>query len=84
MITGAIAMTVQATYYDALRADPPTQALHRHVRALLDGGYAWEQVIRDLEGLYVHLQAEGPEAQRDAVADVLDSLAGWSSPSAKL
>jgi hypothetical protein len=84
MTTGAIVMTVQATYYDALRADRPTEALYRHVRALLDRGYSREQAIRDLEGLYVHLQAEGPESQQDAVADVLDSLAGWSSPGAKL
>jgi hypothetical protein len=82
--TGAIFMTVQTTYCDALRADQPAEALYRHVRALLDGGYSREQAIRDLEALYVDLQEEGPEAPQDAVADVLDSLAGWSSPSAKL
>jgi hypothetical protein len=62
----------------------PTEALARLVRALLDGGYSREQAIHDLEELYVDLQEEGPEAPQDAVADVLDSIAGWSSPSAKL
>lgn len=77
-------MTVQSTYIDALQADRPTDALYQHVRDLLNNGYSREQAIQDLENLYIYLQADGPEAQQEAVADVLDALAGWSSPSAKL
>jgi hypothetical protein len=77
-------MTVPATYNDALQADRPTDALYQHVRDLLESWYSRDQAIQDLEELYVHLQIEGSDVQQEAVADLLDALAGWFSPCATL
>jgi hypothetical protein len=77
-------MTVPATYNDALHSDRPTDALHQHVRNLFENGYSRDHTVQKLEDLYVQLLAEERGAQQDAVADVLDALVGWSSPSAKL
>jgi hypothetical protein len=67
-----------------LRGSELGRFLYRRARELLEQGAPRESLINVYRQLYVLLGERGREEDQDAVADVLDSLEGYSSPTARL
>ena len=64
----------------------PAQALRAVVLRLADEGHARAEIYSDLEHCLLQVRARGDasESDTDANLDVLDALAGWYHPSARL
>ena len=60
------------------------QTIDAEIRNALRAGQDRDELIAMVTALYDHLGQVGREADQDAVADVLDSLTGFCSPSAAL
>jgi hypothetical protein len=64
----------------AVELEQGFEALRSVVSALLGAGQAGEMLLEDLTAIRALL----PEEQEDKVLDVMDLLAGWCGPSARL
>jgi hypothetical protein len=69
-----------ASYEEALAAPEPTQALREAVVQARTAGVERAAVEQQLRALREHLRRAGREADEDVVLEVMDFLAGWSSP----
>lgn len=69
------------TAYEQALADPdPTIALRTAVLHAREAGTDRDTIQRQLTALRVHLQHADRDADEDVVLEVMDFLAGWSSP----
>lgn len=59
-------------------------AVFDQVRAALANGEDRDELVRTPTSFYDRLGAEGREDDQDAIADVIDSLTGFCSPSVAL
>lgn len=74
-------MIVHTRYEQDLQTANPVKRLYQHVKDdVLHGDVSRDDAIAELEQLYSQLQADGREAEQDAVADVLDTLTGFAGP----
>ena len=71
-------------YEEALAAPEPTRALREAVVRARESGVARDVVERQLRALREHLQRAGRDEDEDVVLEVMDFLAGWSSPHMKI
>ena len=69
-----------ASFEEALAAPEPTLSLRQAVVQARTAGAGRDTVERQLRALREHLQRAGREADEDVVLEVMDFLAGWSSP----
>ena len=69
-----------ASFEEALAAPEPTLALREAVVRARTAGAERDAVERQLRALRGHLQRAGRDADEDVVLEVMDFLAGWSSP----
>jgi hypothetical protein len=69
-----------SSYEQALTAPDPTIALRTAVVEARSAGTDRDTVQRQLVALRTHLQQEDRDADEDVVLEVMDFLAGWSSP----
>lgn len=60
------------------------RAIYANARDALRAGVDRDGIIAMITTLYDHLGEAGREEDQDAVAEVLDSLTGFSSPAAVL
>jgi hypothetical protein len=73
-----------ASFEEALAAAEPTLALREAVVQARTAGVERNAVERQLRALREHLQRPGRDADEDVVLEVMDFLAGWSSPHMKI
>jgi hypothetical protein len=73
-----------ASFEEALAEPEPTLALREAVVQARREGAERDAVERQLRALREHLQRAGREADEDVVLEVMDFLAGWSSPHMKI
>lgn len=69
-----------ATFEEALGADQPTEALRGAVVRARETGTDRDTTMAQLTALREHLRTAGLEDDEDVVLEVMDFLAGWSSP----
>lgn len=60
------------------------RTIFRDVQAALNAGMDRDEIIAVVTELYDELGEAGSEDDQDAIADVLDSLTGFCSPTAAL
>ncbi|MBV9281415.1 MAG: hypothetical protein JOZ41_15145 [Chloroflexi bacterium] len=77
-------MTVDELRAIDLHGDALGQYLYERARDLLQGGIPRDDLQTVLTSFYVWLGEQDRDEDQDAVADVLDSLVGFCSPSARL
>ena len=81
-------MTVLQAYRRATESDAPEQViadrLYEGVKQVIDEGRDPEKVLAVLYDFYLTADAEGRDVVRDAVAEVMDCVVGWSSERASL
>lgn len=81
-------MTVLQAYRRAIEANAPEQdiadRLYMGVNEVLDDGTDPNSVLAVLHDLFLTADAEGHEIERDAIAEVMDCVAGWTSERAVL
>jgi hypothetical protein len=58
--------------------------LYEGVKQVIDEGRPPEAVIAVLHDLYLTAEAEGHDVARDAIAEVMDCVVGWTSGKASL
>ena len=73
-----------AAFEEALAAPKPTLALRDAVVQSRTAGVERDAVERQLRALREHLQRAGRDTDEDVVLEVMDFLAGWSSPHMKI
>ena len=73
-----------AFFEEALAAPEPTLALRDAVVRAREAGVERDVVEGQLRALREHLQRAGRDADEDVVLEVMDFLAGWSSPHMKI
>jgi hypothetical protein len=73
-----------ASFEDALATPEPTPALREAVVQARSAGVGRDTVEQQLRALREHLQRAGRDADEDVVLEVMDFLAGWSSPHMKI
>jgi hypothetical protein len=69
-----------ASFEEAFSADQPTQALREAVVRARESGTDRDTAMAQLTALREHLAAAEREEDEDIVLEVMDFLAGWSSP----
>jgi hypothetical protein len=69
-----------ASFEAALGAEEPTPALRAEVVRAREGGMDKDTAMAQLTALREHLRAADREDDEDVVLEVMDFLAGWSSP----
>jgi hypothetical protein len=70
---------------DALLASAePFRGLHAAVRAELEGGASRDEISQLLSETWDRYDAANRETQTEAIADVLDCMAGHCAPHARL
>jgi hypothetical protein len=70
---------------DALLAsDDPFRAIHTAVRDEVGNGATRERLLKILEDARERFENVGREADSDVIADVMDCLAGWCGPAARI
>ncbi len=67
-------------FEDALGTDQPTQSLRAAVIRAREAGTGKDTAMAQLQALREHLREAGREDDEDVVLEVMDFLAGWSSP----
>jgi hypothetical protein len=81
-------MTVLQAYKRAIDSDAPEQViadrLYEGIKQVIDEGRTPESVLAVLHDLYLTADAEGQDVVRDAIAEVMDCVAGWTSDRATL
>jgi hypothetical protein len=81
-------MTVLQAYKRAIESDGPEQVvadrLYEGVKQVVREGRDPDAVLAVLHELFLTADAEGQEIARDAIAEVMDCVAGWTSNRAKL
>ena len=68
----------------ALASDEPSLALRGEVRNLLDGGFTPDAALGLLSEFRERLLMEHRDGDEELVCEVMDVLAGWTGPYAKL
>jgi hypothetical protein len=71
-------------YEEALAAAEPTVALREAVVRAREAGLERDVVEGQLRALREHLQRAGRDRDEDVVLEIMDFLAGWSSPHMKI
>jgi hypothetical protein len=71
-------------YEEALAAAEPTLALRGAVVRVREAGLDRDTVEGQLRALREHLQRAGRDEDEDIVLEVMDFVAGWSSPHRKI
>jgi len=88
MATGGHIMTVLQAYRRAIESNAPEQGiadrLYAGVKEVLDEGTDPNSVLAVLHDFFLTADAEGHEIERDAIAEVMDCVAGWTSERAML
>ncbi len=81
-------MTVLQAYRRAIETNAPehdiADCLHEGVKEVLDAGTDPNSVLAVLHDFFLTADAEGHEIERDAIAEVMDCVAGWTSERAIL
>ena len=77
-------MSVRERIEEALRAESRHDALTALVQALRAEGMTKQGIGESCYQMFNQLQGANREADADAIADVLDVLAGWCSASSRL
>ena len=67
-------------YEEALAAAEPALALREAVVRAREAGVGRDVVVGPLQALREHLRRAGRDEDEDVVLEVMDFLAGWSSP----
>ena len=73
-----------ASFDEALSAPEPTLRLREAVVRAREAGVDRDTVQGQLQALRTHLRDAGRDEDEDVVLEVMDFLAGWSSPHMKI
>lgn len=81
-------MTVLQAYRRAVEANAPEQTiadrLYEGVKQVIEEGTEPSIVLAVLNDLFLTADTDGHEIERDAIAEVMDCVAGWTSERATL
>jgi hypothetical protein len=67
-------------FHEALDSSEPVLKIRDLARSELEHGVSRSEVLGQLESLRIELRGSERKAAEDTVLDVMDFVAGWSSP----
>lgn len=77
-------MTVTQDFYAALDSEAQLESLRRYADRELRAGTPRQQLLAEFEELRTELRSAGRDQDDDVVLDVMDFVAGWCSPHARM
>lgn len=75
---------VREEFVRALESSTPFDSLYHTVKSSIVGGEAQESLYEEMLSWLTALQREGREQDEEVVADVMDCLAGFCSPTMRM